>query len=90
MTTDPEQAYLLALGLRIRLLRTARRLSQTQLAAAADIARTLVGSIERGDHPAGLLTYVRIAGALGIPLRDLIDPDTADRQVARLFGNSSD
>ena len=89
MMTEAERAYLLALGLRIRLLRDGRRLSQTQLAAAA-IARTLLGSIEHGDHPASLLTYIRIAAALGIPLRDLIDPNTPDRQVARLFGNSSD
>jgi transcriptional regulator with XRE-family HTH domain len=90
MMTDPERAYVEALGLRIRLLRIARRLSQTELAATADVARSLLGSVERGDHPAGLLTYARLASALDIPLRDLIDPNSADREVLRLFGNSSD
>lgn len=90
MMTDPERAYVRVLGLRIRVLRTARRLSQTELAAAADVARSLLGSAERGDHPAGLLTYIRLAAALDVPLRDLIDPHPADREVARVFGNSSD
>lgn len=90
MIIDPGRAYLSALGLRIRLLCTARRLSRDQLGQTADVARALVGSIERGEHPAGLLSYARLAAALGLPLRDLIDPDSADRNLLRLVGNSSD
>jgi transcriptional regulator with XRE-family HTH domain len=90
MMTDPERAYVRALGLRIKLLRTVRRVSQKELAAAADIARSLLGSIERGDHSAGLLAYIRLAAALDVPLHDLIYPHTADLEVARVFGNSSD
>lgn len=63
---------------------------KTELAAGADFARSLLGSVERGDHPTGLLTFIRLAAALDVPLRDLIDPHTADREVARVFGNSSD
>lgn len=89
MITDPERAYLRALGLRIRLLRTARRLSQDRLAEAAGVSRVTLGSIERGEHPAVLLAYVRLATGLGLRLPDLIDPDAADRDVLRLLGNPS-
>jgi hypothetical protein len=32
-----------------------------------------VGSVERGDHPAAVTTYVRLARAVGLPLVELLD-----------------
>lgn len=87
MITDLERGYLRMLGLRIRVLRTARRLSQDRLAEAAGVSRVTLGSIERGEHPAVLVTYVRLAAALDLRLPDLVDPDATDHDVLQLLGN---
>lgn len=89
MITDSERGYLRMLGLRIRLLRTARRLFQDRLAEAAGVSRVTLGSIERGEHPAVLVTYVRLAAALDLRLPDLVDADATDRDVLQLLGNRS-
>ena len=86
MTTDPEHDYLAAVGQRVRLLRVARRLSQDAFAELAGVSRVTLGSIERGEHAAGLLTYVKLAEALGVGLSLLVDLD-ADNDVLRLLGN---
>lgn len=89
MTTDQERAYLQALGLRLRLLRTANQLSQAQLGEAADVTRAQVSGTERADHAANLLVYARLAAAFGLRLPDLIDPDIADGEVLQLLGKHS-
>jgi transcriptional regulator with XRE-family HTH domain len=89
MTTDHERAYLRALGLRLRLLRTASQLSQAQLGEAADVTRAQVSNIERADHAANLLVYGPLAAALGLRFPDFVDPDVADGEVLQLLGNRS-
>ena len=64
--------YLGSVGLRIRLFRMARTLSQDDLARMAMMSRVTLGSIERGDHAAGLLTYRRLARALGRDVAELV------------------
>lgn len=51
--TDDERAWLLAVGMRVRLGRVALRESQEELGARSGVSRVTVGSIERADHPAG-------------------------------------
>lgn len=51
-------------------------MNQDQLAAAANLSRVTLGSIERGEHAANLLTYRKLAQALGLPLADLLTEDT--------------
>jgi transcriptional regulator with XRE-family HTH domain len=58
--------------MRVRLARVARRESQDQLAAVAAVSRVTLGSIERGDHPAVVLTYVWLARTLGLSLDELL------------------
>jgi transcriptional regulator with XRE-family HTH domain len=87
LTTERERTYLRALGLRVKPLRVASRLSPAKLGEAADVTRVQVGSIERGDHPANLLAYVRLAAALGLRLPDFVDPDIADGEVIQLLGS---
>jgi transcriptional regulator with XRE-family HTH domain len=70
--TDPERAWLAEVGMRVRLARVARRESQDQLAAVAAVSRVTLGSIERGDHPAVVLTYVWLARTLGLSLDELL------------------
>lgn len=67
-----EQRWLAEVGMRVRLGRVARRESQEQLADRAGLSRVSVGSVERADHPAGVLAYVRLSRALGIPLDQLL------------------
>ena len=64
--TDEDAAFLADLGLRIRLLRTARRMSQDRLAETARIPRVTLGSIERGEHAAGILAYRALATGLDV------------------------
>lgn len=67
--------------------------TRTRLASASctppAAARALVDTIERGEHPTGPLPDARLAAALDVPLRDLIDPDAADRDIRRLLGSAS-
>jgi transcriptional regulator with XRE-family HTH domain len=71
--TDAERMWLRTVGMRIRLARVARRESQDARAIHARVSRVTLGSVERGDHPAGVLTYVRVARTIGIPLDELLD-----------------
>jgi transcriptional regulator with XRE-family HTH domain len=59
--------------MRVRLARVSLRESQDALAARAYVSRVTVGSVERGDHPASVLTVVRLARAVGVPLDELLD-----------------
>ena len=64
--------YLRAVGLRIKALRVRREVSQDQLADTAGVSRVTLGSIERGEHAAQVLTYVKIAHALACDVGDLL------------------
>lgn len=56
--------YLVELGEHIRNARKAKGLSQEQLALQAEIDRSYVGGIERGERNASFLTLVKIAACL--------------------------
>ena len=60
-----------AFGDRIREVRLRKGLSQEQLARLAEIDRTYIGGIERGERNLGIKNVWRIADALGIPAADL-------------------
>ena len=84
---EADAVYVRAVGLRVRLLRTAERLTQDQLAELSGVSRGTVGSIERGDHPAGLHCYWALAAAFGIAMSELVDVPGAhalDRTAAQL------
>jgi transcriptional regulator with XRE-family HTH domain len=67
-----DSSFLRDLGLRVRLFRVARGLSQNDLARASGVSRVTLGSIERGEHAASLLAYRKLAGALGRDLGELL------------------
>lgn len=62
-------------GLNIRRIREKRGLSQEKLAALADVHRVYMGQIERGEKNIGLQNLEKIAKALEIPTRFLVDPE---------------
>jgi transcriptional regulator with XRE-family HTH domain len=59
-------------GLNIRKIREERGLSQEKLAALADLHRTYIGQIERGEKNIGLKNLEKIAKALGVNIKDLL------------------
>lgn len=66
-----------AFGDRVRELRTAAGLSQEALAELADLHRTYVGSVERGERNISLDNIHALAIALGVRAADLLTPDHA-------------
>lgn len=69
---DDERRALSAFGTRVRELRREQGLSQEDLADRANLHRTYVGSIERGERNVALLNIHRLASALGVTARDLL------------------
>lgn len=63
---------LLHLGKLIQRLRSAKGLSQEGLAAVANVERSFVGKIERGESSPSFTVLLRIARGLSIPLSELI------------------
>ncbi|MDZ5662353.1 helix-turn-helix transcriptional regulator [Nocardioides sp. S-58] len=69
---------LLAFGESIRLLRRRVGLSQEELAHAAGLHRTYVGSIERGERNLSIGNAWALADALDASLADLLSPMPGD------------
>lgn len=59
-------------GLRVRQLRKQAGLSQEKLAELADLHRTYVSGIERGDRNVSLINIVRLAKALHVTSGELL------------------
>ncbi len=65
--------YLQQFGLHVRSLRQGQNLSQEELAEKANMHRTYIGMIERGERNPALLNLIRLAHALNVSLTDLVD-----------------
>ncbi len=61
-------------GARIRELRQAKGWTQQILADHAQIERSHLARLEEGKREAGLMMLEKIAGALEVRLRELVDP----------------
>ncbi len=66
------------IGTKIRLLRTKLRYSQEKLAELSDLNKNSIGAIERGESRPAIDTLERIAIALGIELKELVDVSKID------------
>lgn len=73
------------LARRIRIIRTFRGWSQEVLAEIAGLHRTYIGAIEREEGNPCLDNIEKIAQALEVPLRHLLD-----ERLDTLFGNDVD
>lgn len=65
-------AWLRALGKRLRLLRLTRELTQEELGDAAGVSRSFVGVIEHGARGVDVVRLLRLAAALDVPLDELL------------------
>ena len=61
------------LGQRLRALRKQRRLSQERLGERSGLSGKFLGEVERGEKSISLDSLYRVAVALKVPLRDLVD-----------------
>lgn len=52
-------------------MRLAKGISQEALAEEADLHRTYVSSVERGERNVSLVNIARLATALGVEIREL-------------------
>jgi len=71
---DPKQLF----GRRLRQLRKEAGLSQEKLAIIADLDRTYIGSVERGERNIALMNICKLAEALGVRPAVLLDFDKVD------------
>ncbi len=72
MKTQSDKEFLKKLGRRIRKIRKASRLSMETLAYKCGIHPTYVGEIERATVNPSVLSVVKIANALNVPICEVI------------------
>ncbi|QCO02831.1 XRE family transcriptional regulator [Azospirillum argentinense] len=74
------------LALNIRRLRLAKGITQEELAHRAGMDRSYLGGIERAEHKATVVTVGRLAMALSVLPRDLLELPPNHPYLARLAG----
>lgn len=67
------QDFLVNLGVHIRQIREIKKISQQNLADLCDLPKTTIGRIERAEMNTTIKTLVKIANALEIEPKDLLD-----------------
>ena len=78
---DEVVAQIAALGARVRQARMHRKWRQEDLAKRANLSRTAIEAIERGEPTTGLGTYLRALWAMGINRElDLLADPGLDRE----------
>lgn len=70
-----------AVGLRLRQLREQQGLSQESLGDRANLHRTYVGSVERGERNPSLNVLYALADGLGVGIEQLFQPEAPTRSA---------
>lgn len=70
--TEQEREYLRQVGSNIRKIRQEFDISQEELALRANLDRTYIGAVERGERNISILNLAKIAKALGFDPKDLV------------------
>ena len=70
---DSKQNILIKFGERVREIRKEKGLSQEELAHKADLHRTYIGMIERAEKNITLINIEKIANALEVNIKELIE-----------------
>lgn len=71
MKDNTEILFIKSVGLKIQELRKAKQFSQAALSYDADIPKSQIGRIERGEINTTIVTLFKICKALDIDIRDL-------------------
>lgn len=66
-------ARIKSFGLRVRYFRKRLEFSQEDLADKAELHRTYIGAVERGERNISLLNILRLADALHITVKELFE-----------------
>ena len=64
---------LISLGRTIRSIRAERKISQEALAYEANLDRSYMGGIERGEHNFTILSLMKVAGQLNLKISELFE-----------------
>lgn len=72
LSRNRQDPVLVALGEAIRRIRLSKDISQEKLALLAEVDRSYVGRVERGDNNVAILTLSRLAQALGTSIAKLM------------------
>jgi transcriptional regulator with XRE-family HTH domain len=72
LSKDSQNPKLIALVQTICYVRQSKGISQEKLALLAEVDRSYVGRVERGDNNVAVFTLSRLAHALGISIAELV------------------
>lgn len=72
LSKNRQDPILAALGDAFRRIRLEKGISQEKLALLAEVDRSYVGRVERGDNNVAMLTLARLASALGVSMQTLM------------------
>lgn len=72
LSQNRQDPVLIALGQAIRRVRQEKAISQEKLALLAEVDRSYVGRVERGDNNVAILTLKRLADALQVTVAHLM------------------
>jgi transcriptional regulator with XRE-family HTH domain len=72
LSSQRQNPALVALGSAVRRLRLERSISQEHLALLAEVDRSYMGRVERGDNNVAILTLLKISSALGLTMTELM------------------
>jgi len=72
LSKNRHDSALIALGEAIRRIRLSKDISQEKLALLAEVDRSYVGRVERGDNNVAILTLTKLAKALDISVASLM------------------
>lgn len=67
------EAFLISLGIHLRQVRESKNFSQQSLADISNLPKTTIGRIERAEISATISTLVKIADALEIEPKELLN-----------------
>lgn len=72
LSSNRQDPSLVALGKTIRRIRISKDISQEKLALIAEVDRSYVGRVERGDNNVAILTLLKLAKAMDVTLAKLM------------------
>lgn len=71
--TNLSRQYQIFIGKKVRAEREKKAISQEELGKLAKFHRTYIGMVERGEKNITIANLTKLAQALGVKVKDLID-----------------